>query len=319
MGLQQPAQPVEHPLLDDLERLAAGRAHVDRAQPRLQLARELLADLGEGHPVPGAELHLGEARLHLDTVAEGLGQDLRRLQGATHRRGDHGADPLGHRRQPVGDGPDLVPALVAEPGVGAGEAAGEALLDGVRRDAVPDQDHRRRLRRRTPTSPAPGSAWRPAPRRARLRSPRSATPLRWSPRCAARRAPRSPAGRRDRCAPAAPRCTSCRAGASRVASAASGIMLGVLDLPATRHLLDDELGVHPDLDPGVRRELRRQLEPGDQAGVLRDVVGRHSDRGAVLGDHLTGVGVLEHRAVRCRARVAPRAAVRLDQDPSSQA
>ena len=56
------------------------------------------------------------------------------------------------------------------------------------------------------------------------------------------------------------------------------------------------------------------LEPGDQAGVLRDVVGGDADRGAVLGEHLAGVGVLEHRAVRRRAGVAARAAVGLDDD-----
>ena len=91
--------------------------------------------------------------------------------------------------------------------------------------------------------------------------------------------------------------------------------VGVLDLPAARHLLDDQLGVHPDLDLGVRGELGRQLQAADQAAVLRDVVGRHPDRRAVLGDHLAGVGVLEHRAVRRRARVAARAAVGLDHDP----
>jgi hypothetical protein len=51
--------------------------------------------------------------------------------------------------------------------------------------------------------------------------------------------------------------------------------------------------------------------------VLRDVVGRDADRGAVLGDHLTGVGVLRTRAVRRRAGVATRAAVGLDQTGGS--
>ena len=63
--------------------------------------------------------------------------------------------------------------------------------------------------------------------------------------------------------------------------------VGVLDLPAARHLLDDELGVHPDLDVGVGRELLGQPQPGDQAGVLRDVVGGDADR-------------------RCRPRRSPR-------------
>ena len=37
--------------------------------------------------------------------------------------------------------------------------------------------------------------------------------------------------------------------------------VGVLDLPAPRHLLDDELGVHPDLDLGVRGELAAIRSP----------------------------------------------------------
>ena len=94
----------------------------------------LLGDLGEGQPVPGAELHLGEARLDLDRPCPStLGEDLGGLPGAAYRRGDDRVDPLGQRRQPLGDRADLVAALVAEPGVGAGQAAGEALLDRVRR------------------------------------------------------------------------------------------------------------------------------------------------------------------------------------------
>ena len=90
--------------------------------------------------------------------------------------------------------------------------------------------------------------------------------------------------------------------------------VGVLDLPVAGHLLDDQLGVHPDLDLGLRRVLGGELEPGDQAAVLRDVVGRDADRLAALGDHLTGVGVLEHGAVRRRAGVAAGATVGLDDD-----
>ena len=127
-------------------------------------------------------------------------------------RRDHGVDLLGQRRQPVGGGPDLVAALVGQPRVGAGQAAGEPLLDRVRRDAVADQDQRgRRTARRRPA--AVGLARRLGARGSR--SPRSATVRRAprrrrSPRSACRRAPRWRAGRRACSAPAAPRCTSSR-------------------------------------------------------------------------------------------------------------
>ena len=45
-------------------------------------------------------------------------------------------------------------------------------------------------------------------------------------------------------------------GASRLASRRQRPHVGVLDLPAARHLLDDELGVHPDLDRRRRARTR---------------------------------------------------------------
>jgi hypothetical protein len=91
----------------------------------------------------------------------------------------------------------------------------------------------------------------------------------------------------------------------------------VLDLPASGHLLDHELGVHPHLDLGVRDVVAHELEPGDEAAVLRDVVGGRSDRFAALGDHLTGVGVAHEGAVGRWAGIAARAAVGLDDDASA--
>ena len=90
--------------------------------------------------------------------------------------------------------------------------------------------------------------------------------------------------------------------------------VGVLDLPAARHLLDDELGVHPHLDLGGRVEVERRLQAGDQAAVLGDVVGRAADRRGPLGQQPPGLGVPHQRAVAGRARVAPRPAVRLDDE-----
>ncbi len=79
----------------------------------------------------------------------------------------------------------------------------------------------------------------------------------------------------------------------------------MFDLPAPAHLLDDELGVHPDLDVGVRGEVGRGTQPGDQALVLGDVVGRPADRARPLGQDRTGVGVADERPVPRRARIAP--------------
>jgi hypothetical protein len=79
----------------------------------------------------------------------------------------------------------------------------------------------------------------------------------------------------------------------------------VLDLPSARHLLDDQLGVHADLDVGTRCVLGRELETGDEAAVLGDVVGGGADRLAPRGDHLAGVRVAHEGSVGGGSRVAP--------------
>ena len=88
----------------------------------------------------------------------------------------------------------------------------------------------------------------------------------------------------------------------------------VLDLPAAGHLLDDQLGVHAHLELGLGGVLVEQLEAGDEAAVLRDVVGGDPDGLGPLGDHLAGVRVEQHRAVGGRTRVAAGPAVGLDLD-----
>ena len=103
-------------------------------------------------------------------------------------------------------------------------------------------------------------------------------------------------------------------GASRLASMASGFMSGCLifqrpDICSTTSL--ESIRTSTSASGAYCSASRR---PGDQPGVLRDVVRRHPDRGALLGDHLAGLGVLEDRAVRRGAGVAARAAVGLDQD-----
>ena len=130
---QHPVATVEHPLLHRAERLAAVRRGLEVTQPGRELVGVLLVHLGEAHPVPGAELHLGDAGLLLDLEVEELGQDLGRLAGTPHRRADQRVERAGQRGQPLARGPGLRAALVVERRVAAGQAAGEALAGGVRR------------------------------------------------------------------------------------------------------------------------------------------------------------------------------------------
>ena len=85
----------------------------------------------------------------------------------------------------------------------------------------------------------------------------------------------------------------------------------MLDLPAARHLLHHQLGVHQHLDLGGA-ELGGLLESRDQPAVLGDVVGGTPDRLLALGQHRAVVGRPHHRAVSRRSRVAARPAVGLD-------
>src|SRR5262249_53939811 len=140
---------------DLAERLASTRSDVQRAEPGVDLVGPLLAHLLERHALPGAELHLSEARLLSQGRAETLGDDLGRLAGAAYRRGDHGVDRFADRSQPLRDLAHLGTSLVREPRVAAGKAPGETLARGQLRGTVPDQ-HERGDR---------SSRWRPAARR----------------------------------------------------------------------------------------------------------------------------------------------------------
>ena len=82
--LTDPVERGEHARLDGPERLAALGGVVEVGQPGLQTLLVGLADLGEGQPVPDAELHLGEAGLLLDRSAEQVAEDLRRLARAAY-------------------------------------------------------------------------------------------------------------------------------------------------------------------------------------------------------------------------------------------
>ncbi len=58
------------------------------------------------------------------------------------------------------------------------------------------------------------------------------------------------------------------------------------------------------------------VQPGDEAAVLRDVVGGAADPGGALGEHLAADGVADDRAVAGRTRVAARPPVGLDDEPA---
>lgn len=90
--------------------------------------------------------------------------------------------------------------------------------------------------------------------------------------------------------------------------------VGVLDLPAAGHLLDDELGVHADPDPGLGVEGVGGPKTGDEAPVLGDVVRGGADVLGGLGQGLAGGRVEDAGAVVGGARVAPGAAVGLDDE-----
>ena len=132
----------QHAFLHDPERLSARRGGVERAEPRRELLAVPLADLGEGQPVPVAELHLGEAGLLGDRHAEHLGEQVGRLTRATHRRGHDRVDRVGQRGEPGAGRDDLLAALLAERRVVAAETAGEPLGRRVHRDAVAHEDQR---------------------------------------------------------------------------------------------------------------------------------------------------------------------------------
>ena len=79
-------QPGQHALLHGAEGLPCPtRGDVEGAKPGVEVGLVLLGDLDERQPVPGPELHLGEARLLLERVTQRLGKDLRGLAGAAYR------------------------------------------------------------------------------------------------------------------------------------------------------------------------------------------------------------------------------------------
>jgi len=88
----------------------------------------------------------------------------------------------------------------------------------------------------------------------------------------------------------------------------------VLDPPAAGELLDHQLGVQARLDRRVRVDLLRRGEAGDQAAVLRDVVGVDADVLRALREYLPGLRVTNDRAISRRTRVASGSAIRLDDE-----
>ena len=298
-------EPGQHPLLDLAERLAAaaGRRRASRARRR---ARRVAARAPRRRSArPRCRTPSRRSRL-LDQVAlERARRGSRPTRGSgvpARRRPRRRASA--DRRQPLGDLAHLGAALVGEAGVAAGQPAGEPLVGGVRgapcRTSTSVVTGRRAATSRGSRRPRPGSA-RPRgsapprpPSRGLVGSGRALDRVAGDAATAGRRAPRWRAGRRACSARAAPRCTSCPDGAEPVGLDRQRPHVGVLDLPAAAHLLDDELGVHPDLDrrrPGASSAASSSpaIRPRYSATLLLAT----PMRGALLGEHLAGVGVLD--------------------------
>ena len=202
-----------------------------------------------------------------------------------------------------GDGGDRRPARPrAAPGLRAARTGAGVL--GVRR----------RRRERSPrdaraappvasASPAGGAAPRPAGPRNRPGGVRTARRRRGR----RRPSPRWPAGRRARSARAASSVQVTRSRrASAAASAASGRMSACLifQRPDICSMTSLE-SIRTSTGRAVAAERRAaRASPAIRPAVLGDVVGRGADRLGDLGEHLAVGGVLDHRAVAGRARVA---------------
>ncbi len=76
----------------------------------------------------------------------------------------------------------------------------------------------------------------------------------------------------------------------------------MLDLPPPGHLLDDQLGVHPDLDLGGP-EVEDCFESRDQPAVFGHVVRSPADGFASLGEHLPVHRIEDQRAVPGRTGI----------------
>jgi hypothetical protein len=70
-------------------------------------------------------------------------------------------------------------------------------------------------------------------------------------------------------------------------------------------LLDDELGVHADLDVGVGCDAERCIETGDETGILRDVVAGPTKRCGPFDEDLARGGVTDQGTEPGNPRVAP--------------
>jgi hypothetical protein len=90
--------------------------------------------------------------------------------------------------------------------------------------------------------------------------------------------------------------------------------VGVLDLPAAGHLLDDELGVHADVDGRGGVQLVGGAQACQQAPVLGHVVRRDADVLGPLRQRLAARRVDDDRAVARGPGVAPGPAVGLDDE-----
>ena len=73
----------------------------------------------------------------------------------------------------------------------------------------------------------------------------------------------------------------------------------VFDLPATRHLLDDEARIHAHLDEGIRVDLLGLTQSGQQAAVFGEIVRGGTQELRCLTQHLAGRSVADDGTVAC--------------------
>ena len=116
--LAEPLEPGEHPLLDlrGTTRRPGARRRASRARRRgSSLSRSATSAKVSPSQVPNSiSAKPGSTST---VVAQHLGEDLRGLQRAAYRRGDHRVDALGDRRQPLGGGADLARPSSLRPGL----------------------------------------------------------------------------------------------------------------------------------------------------------------------------------------------------------
>ena len=324
--------------------LAARRGERALGEPAGEVSRPALLHLVGGERLPLAELQLAQALVHLRGQPETPSDGSRDLLGADHRRrhevrrARQVVPGVGQAEERVSGARGLGAALCGE-GRAGDLAAREPARERERRDAVPDEHQGERLARVEAgegSGGLPGSAGRRGARiglgrdsdglaglvrrvrssatRGRRRRARAGEEVAGDHRLAGVHRLVGEGVRRGVLGARDPRVGDL-AGRERRAGLRGDRAQGVvLDLPPAAHLLDDEARVHADEHPGVRVDRGRRAQALEQARVLGHVVRGHAQVAGPLGEQLARGGVAHQGAVAAGTRVAPRAAVGLDDE-----